>query len=128
MERFLIECWVPCDGHARRTGERLRCDNDHTAISVVNFARRGFTISVELENWGAMAVCRPLAFWPRLVWGRDVTVRAATFLLTCPIPDNTIVEAYAGSPPGRERCGTIRPIDWSTRGGERLNLWGVGAA
>ncbi|MGH2872282.1 MAG: VOC family protein [Solirubrobacteraceae bacterium] len=105
----------------------LRCDHEHHGIALVN-AGTAPTLhhyAFQLESWGAIErYCDRLALLGRrLVWGPGRHGPGRNLYAYLPDPDGTIVEAYADLLEVRDESG-YKPIDWSGRGEQALNLWG----
>jgi catechol 2,3-dioxygenase len=102
------------------------CDTDHHGIALVEAGKEELHhYAFELENWGAIErYADRLAFQGRsLVWGPGRHGPGRNLYTYLPDPDNTIVEAYADLLVVPDDAN-YRPIDWSMRGNDALNLWG----
>jgi catechol 2,3-dioxygenase len=127
MERFLID--VLGFRVTDTLGDRvswLRCDIDHHGIALVDQPKRQLHhYAFELENWGTIQrYADHLAFLgKRLVWGPGRHGPGRNLYTYIPDPHNAIVEGYADLLEVLDEAN-YRPIDWSERGEEALNLWG----
>ncbi len=104
----------------------LRCDIDHHGIALVDAEKTLLHhYAFELESWGTVEqYCDHLAFLGRrLVWGPGRHGPGRNLFTYIPDLDNTIVEAYADLLQVYDEAN-YRPIDWSERGEDALNLWG----
>jgi len=104
----------------------LRCDTDHHGVAVIDAdASSLHHYAFELENWGAIQrYADQLAFLGKLlIWGPGRHGPGRNLYTYIPDPDNTIIEAYADLLQVEDEAN-YRPIDWSTRGEQALNLWG----